>query len=36
MKMEIQHMKTNPVYNCIKKNTMPRNKFNQAAERPVY
>ena len=25
-----------PFHNCIKKNKIPRNKFNQEVERPIY
>ena len=28
--------KPNPIYNCIKKNKILRNKFNQGRERPAH
>ena len=28
--------KIKPIYNCNKKNKIPRNKFNQGCERPIH
>ena len=33
--MNYQREKKNPIYNCIKKNKISRNKFDQKGERPV-
>ena len=31
-----EKLRNNPIYNCIKKIIIPRNKFNQGDERPIY
>ena len=30
-----REIKNNPIYNCFKKNKIPRNKSNQGCKRPV-
>ena len=32
---ELPEREINPIYNCTKKNKIPRYKFNQGCERPV-
>ena len=34
-KKQETEQENNPIYNCNKKNKIPKNKFNQRGERPV-
>ena len=35
MTIRKRKQENNPIYNCVKKNKIPRNKLNQGGERPI-